>query len=95
MARTDYIPASDAAFQTWAHQLLSYTATHAAAWNVPTTAYSPIMSDYVGWEVDYEKAKSADHTAADVLKKTEGRRAVGTASGSSRKLAIPGRTCHP
>ncbi|MDR3284229.1 MAG: hypothetical protein LBS97_03495, partial [Treponema sp.] len=34
------------------------------------------MSDYEGWEVDYEKAKSADHTAADVLKKTEGRRAL-------------------
>jgi hypothetical protein len=73
---TDYVPTSDAAFQTWAHQLLSYTATHAAAWNVPSDAYTSVMSDYVGWEVDYEKAKSPTHSSVDILKKNEGRAAL-------------------
>jgi hypothetical protein len=76
MGGKNYIPGSDAGFQTWAHQFLSYTASHAAAWNVPAGAYTPVMSDYAGWEADYEKAKSPEHTAVDILKKTEGRKAL-------------------
>jgi hypothetical protein len=75
MPSKDFIPAADAAFNTWQYQLADAIGDHATAWGIPATAVTQLQNQRGNWDGAYSWVTNpATKTKARILAKNEARK---------------------
>jgi len=68
----DYVPTTDAGFDTWQESVVSTSETHATEWGIPEATISSLRSKQTAWATAYGKASNKQNrTSADVTEKND------------------------
>jgi hypothetical protein len=72
----DYIPHQDGAFLEWVKTLSAYITPKLTAFNIPSSALTPIQTELTAYETAFEAAQNPNRGKVDVLNKNEAREKV-------------------
>jgi hypothetical protein len=75
----DYVPQSDGAFLEWSKPLITYAASHTAAFKLDEGALTAVQTQLAAYEAAFEAAQNPNRGKVDILAKNEARDALKTA----------------